>query len=71
MAHDALIKEVLTALDTMEHEVTDWEAGFLQSLMTQTYPITAKQHAILIKLAEEYLDPGLVAELRGQQRLFA
>lgn len=70
MAHDVLITEVLTALDTMEHEVTDWEATFLASVMTQTYPMTPKQHAILVKMAEQYLDPCLAAELRGQQRLF-
>lgn len=71
MQHDPLIQEVLTALDTMEQEVTDWEAKYLQSLLTQSYPLTTKQRSVLVRMAEQYLDPCLAAELRGQQRLFA
>jgi hypothetical protein len=70
MAHDATVLEVLTALDTMAAEVTDWESSFLESLLTQTYPLTAKQRAVLVRMAERYCDPLLAAELRGQQRLF-
>lgn len=70
MAHDPVVQEVLTALDQMEREVTDWEAKFLESVMRQTYALTPKQRAVLVKLAEEYCDPLLAAELRGQQRLF-
>jgi hypothetical protein len=70
MSHNPTVQEVLTALDTMEREVTDWEAGFIASLLMQTYPLTPKQQAVLVKLAEEYCDPLLVAELRGQLRLF-
>ena len=65
-----LIREVLTALDTMEREVTAWEAGFLESLMQQRTGLSPKQLAVLVQMAEEYLDPLLAAELRGQQRLF-
>lgn len=68
--HSALVQEVLAALDALPQEVTDWEANFLQSLLTQTYPCTAKQRAVLMRMADEYLDPLLAAELRGQQRLF-
>lgn len=71
MVHDHAVLEVLTALDQMEREVTNWEARFLESLMRQAYAITAKQRAVLVKMAEEYCDPLLAAELRGQQRLFA
>jgi hypothetical protein len=67
----ALITEALHALDTMETEVTNWEAGFLQTLLRQTFPLSPKQQAVLIEMAEQYLDPLLAAELRGQQRLFA
>jgi hypothetical protein len=68
---DPTVQEVLTALDTMPREVTEWEAGFLENLLRQAYPLTTKQHAVLVRMAEEYLDPLLAAELRGQQRLFA
>lgn len=71
MKQDALVQEVLTAIDTMEQSVTDWEASFLESLLRQTYPLTSKQHAVLVRMAEAYCDPLLAAELRGQQRLFA
>ena len=71
MTHDPVVQEVLTALDTMEQDVTAWEASFLESLLQQTYPLTAKQHAVLVRMAEEYCDPLLAAESRGQQRLFA
>lgn len=67
---DATVKEVLTYLDTMEREVTNWEARFLESLLKQSFPLTAKQGAVLVKMAEEYCDPLLAAELRGQARLF-
>jgi hypothetical protein len=70
MQHDPLIQEVLTTLDTMETEVTDWEARFLASVMEQGFPVTRKQREVLVKMAEDYLDPCLAAELRGQQRLF-
>lgn len=71
MVHDHAVLEVLTALDQMDREVSDWESKFLDSLMKQSYPLTAKQRAVLVKMAEEYCDPLLAAELRGQQRLFA
>jgi len=70
MQQDATVQEVLAALDTMDREVTAWEANFLESVRGQTFPLTAKQRAVLVKLAEEYCDPLLAAELRGQQRLF-
>jgi hypothetical protein len=70
MPHDATVQEVLTALDTTERELTDWECDFLESVIRQPYPLTVKQHAVLVKMAEEYCDPLLAAELRGQQRLF-
>lgn len=68
--HDAVVQEVLQALDTMEQAVTDWEANFLENLLKQTFPLTAKQRHVLITMAERYLDLCLAAELRGQQRLF-
>ena len=68
---DAIVQEVLAALDTMDEEVTQWESSFLESLLHQRFPLTAKQHAVLVRMAEAYLDPLLAGELRGQQRLFA
>ena len=68
---DATVQEVLTALDTMAQEVTEWEAGFLDNLLRQTYPLTSKQLGVLVRMAEHYCDPLLATELRGQQRLFA
>jgi hypothetical protein len=70
MSHDATVQEVLAALDQMEQEVTVWEATFLESLLHQSYPLTPKQYAVLVKMAEKYVaETGLVAELYGQQRL--
>jgi hypothetical protein len=63
---DPLLQEVLTALDQMDQEVTEWEARFLESLLSQTSPCTGKQRAVLVRMAEEYLDPLLAAELRGR-----
>jgi hypothetical protein len=71
MPQEPVIQEVLTALDTMDRAVTDWESTFLESVMRQTSPVTAKQRSVLVRMAERYLDAGLAAELRGQQRLFA
>ena len=67
---DPTTREVLTALDQMDQDVTAWEADFLESLMTQTWPLSPKQRAVLMTMADRYLDPCLAAELRGQQRLF-
>lgn len=70
MPQEGVVAEVLSALDSMEQDVTEWEAGFLDSVMKQSYPVTAKQRTVLVKMAEQYLDPCLAAELRGQERLF-
>jgi hypothetical protein len=70
MPHDALTHEVLTLIDQMEgRDVTDWEANFLESLLRQDRPLSPKQHAVLVRMAEQYLPPTFAAELRGQQRL--
>lgn len=71
MEHDATVQDVLKALDEGDFDVTAFEAQFLESLLRQTYPLTPKQHAVLVRMAEHYCDPLLAAELRGQQRLFA
>ena len=69
--HDS-VQEVLTQLDTMAASVTDWEATFLESLLKrrEKRPLSPKQQAILVRMAEQYLDATIAAELRGQQRLF-
>jgi hypothetical protein len=68
MAQDETTQALLTALDTMARDVTEWEAGFLDSCMRQTYPLTPKQRAVLVRMADQYV-PHLAAELRGQLRL--
>jgi hypothetical protein len=70
MTENATIQEVLTALDTQPRTLSTWEATFLESLKRQTFPLSPRQFAKLVELAEEYCDPLLAAELRGQQRLF-
>jgi hypothetical protein len=65
-----LVHEVLQAIDRQPREVTDWEAGFLESLLKQGYPPTERQLRVVVRLAETYLAPEYAAELRGQQRLF-
>ena len=69
MSHDHTVQEVLTYLATMEQAVTEWEAVFLESLLTQLYAITPRQRGVLVRMADQYCDPLLAAELRGQQRL--
>jgi len=70
--HTDIVHEVLAKLDAMDQPVSDWEAGFLESLLRrrEKRPLSPKQQAILVRMAEQYLEPGLAAELRGQQRLF-
>jgi hypothetical protein len=70
----ALVWEVIDRLDHLERPVTDWEANFLESVLAKRdrFPtLTAKQLAIVVRMAEQYLDATTAAELRGQQRLFA
>lgn len=69
MAHDPLVSQILKALDEGEHEVTAWEANYLNSVMQQTYPLTPKQRKVLAQMAEKYLNATLAAELIGQKRL--
>jgi len=66
----ATVREVLTALATMPQAPTDWEAGFVQSLLRGRGVLSPTQLAVLQRMADRYVDPGLAAELRGQQRLF-
>ena len=56
----------------MDEEVTQWESSFLESLLHQRFPLTAKQHAVLVRVAKVCcLTHCWREELRGQQRLFA
>lgn len=66
----ARVHEVLQQLDSLEHEVSDWEAQFLDSILRQRRALSDKQYAVVVRMAEQYLDPTVAAELRGQQRLF-
>lgn len=68
---EACMAEALTRLDTMDAEVTDWEASFLHSLR-QRRSYTPKQRQVLAKMVEQYLQDGaLAAEILGQQRLWS
>ena len=67
-----LFWEVVERLDAAVDEVTEWEADFLESLLDRRarFPCpTSKQQAVLVRMAEQYLDAQTAAELRGQQRL--
>jgi hypothetical protein len=71
MPYDAMVLDVLKQLDEGDFDVSTWEAGFLDSLLRQTYPLKRKQREVLAQMCERYLPAsGLAAELRGQQRLF-
>lgn len=70
----SLVWDVIGRLDAMDHEVTDWEASFLASLLEKRERFstpTPKQLHVLCRMAEQYLPDGVqvAAELRGQQRL--
>lgn len=70
----ALVWETIARLDQLDRPVTDWEAGFLDSVLKKrdrVSTLSPKQVAIVVRMAETYLDATTAAELRGQQRLFA
>lgn len=64
------IEKVLEALRTSGAPLDEWQRGFLRSVSQQKRPLRPLQRATLLRMAEAYLDPGLVAEIYGQQRLF-
>jgi hypothetical protein len=68
MTHEPLVQEALTALDEGSFDVTDWEARFLDTLLTQGFPLTRKQLASLVTMADDYLEPGLADDLRATYR---
>ena len=71
MPADALA-EALHRLDTMSTPCTDFEASVLETLLRRPGSASPKQRKILVQMIEKYLDdPGLAAEVCGQQRLFA
>lgn len=52
--------QYIEALDEGNFEVSDWEAGFLESLIENPPRfLTSKQHAILHRMVERYLDEDL------------
>lgn len=50
--HMALVYE----LDAMEQEVTAWEADFLETCLTQSFPLTTKQRLVVVTMSKKYLD---------------
>ena len=63
-------RDLVKKIDRSDKTVTDWEAGFLESLLRSRKPPTPRQLAVLTRLVEKYLGAELAAELHGQQRLF-
>ena len=64
------IAEALHRLDTMQDDVTEWEASWLDSVMRGT-SWSPRQRAVLAKMCSQYLKDDLLAgEIYGQQRLF-
>lgn len=60
---DAALGALITRLDGMRQAVTDWEAGFLESILRQMArqrPLTEKQRAIVQRMARQYLTPTAV-----------
>lgn len=52
---DSELLGMLEALDESEHDVTSWEAGFIESILYE-WPgsLTAAQRATIHKLIEKY-----------------
>ena len=54
--------------------MAEWESGLVWQLarqvLTEQRPLKATQASALLRIAETYLDPTIVAEGLGQQRLF-
>lgn len=65
------VKDVLSALDRMEEEPTNFEANVLETLFDQVsegWLPSVKQHRILCEMVEKYLDdPGLLRALQDTQ----
>jgi len=66
----ARVQKVIQTLDGLPTEVTDFEAGVLQTVLSQGYPPTPRQLGVLVAMAEHYLGEDMAAELRGQARRF-
>ena len=62
-------RSALEALDRLEEELSDWEAGFLETCLKWRGTYTAKQQAVIVKLCERYARFDLAAECLGQTRL--
>ena len=63
------IADALRRLDTMQQEVTTFEANFLNDVIPDVL-WTENRRRVLAKMCEDWLgDLALAAEVRGQQRL--
>jgi hypothetical protein len=73
-----LYTDALRQIDEMESaELTVWESDFIDlNLARAAHPgnlpvsFTDRQRLAIIRMAEKYLSDDIVAELKGQQRLF-
>lgn len=65
------VKEVLHALDRMEHEPSDFEANVLETVTRQMQGgrmLSPKQHRILCEMIEKYLDdPALLRAFQKEE----
>ena len=62
-------RRAVQALEALEREMTDWEAGFLDTCRRWRGTYTAKQQAVIVRLCERYARFDLAAECLGQTRL--
>jgi hypothetical protein len=46
--------DIITALDEGNHEVTKWEADFIESVLHQGDWLSSKQKDVIIDLGEKY-----------------
>lgn len=63
-------KALAQQIDAGAYEVSDWEATFLESMLTWRGPITPTQLRVLTLMVEKYLGLEAAAELHGQQRFW-
>jgi hypothetical protein len=66
MPHDTLVHDALRQLDEMDRAVTGWEADFLNAVLQQGYPLTLRQRAVVVQMADKYLPAAMAHELRQQ-----
>jgi len=65
-----IVKDTLYALDTMDHEPTDFEASVLETVTRQAdrgYGPSVKQHRILCEMVKKYLKDQVLLQAWQQE----